>query len=150
MVYPRGNGGRIITFVVIPHCLFHCKYCGLPMLLPHEKLGRPFADPAFRSIDSLSVAVACSHCRHVGMYSLLANSPDRGPRDSVVSLAQNADCEFLRWLGCEEKNCKILLPVFAQWSAATSAGERQADIKTWVWDGLHCLAGHSISKPADL
>jgi len=114
------------------------------MGLPVGKLGNVFGSPALRSIDASSVGVVCPRCKFVGNYSLFENSPDYNPRDQVILVRPVGETAFIKWLKCEVENCKTPLPLFAIWSAATTAEEREADISTWRWEKLHCPQGHKI------
>jgi hypothetical protein len=120
------------------------------MKLPAETLRRKFEDPIFGTMDSLVALAACPHCKRVQTYTY------RASRDAALSvwgpavvepLAAHTRCVAV--LKCEEPSCEIPMPLFGQWSFATTEQDWKDDIATWVWDGLVCPAGHSIRKPAD-
>jgi len=102
----------------------------------------------FRTIGAPAAIVACRQCKQVQIcqYSEPTDA-ERPVLGRVVSQSPRGDTVLCTWLKCDEETCHILLPVFAQWNSATSEEERRGDIATWLWDGLHCPAGHSISAP---
>jgi len=139
----------LIILAMIEHLqyVFSCKHCSWPIRLLAQTLGQPFGNPAHRSIRVDSVGAACSHCRHVANYSLHKNSLDYDPLGRAEVSAPSKETVAVVRLGCVEGSCKTPLEVFAAWSATTTVEERSADIKTWLWDGLHCPQGHEIKAP---
>src|ERR1700683_4373730 len=127
--------------------VFSCKHCHRPIRLLAQTLGQVFGSPAHRHMDADSVGAVCSQCKHVANYSLHKNSLDYDPLGRPEVSAPSKETVAVVELGCGEENCKTPLIVFAAWIATTSAKERSADIKTWLWDGLHCPRGHEIKAP---
>lgn len=127
--------------------VFPCKHCSRPIRLLAQTLGQVFGHPTHRSIDADSVGAVCYRCKRVANYSLHENSPDFDPLGRPEMSAPSRETVAIVRLGCVEGSCKTPLEVFATWNATTTVEERSADIKTWLWDGLHCPQGHAIPVP---
>jgi hypothetical protein len=127
--------------------VFSCKHCDRPIRLLAQTLGHVFQSPALRSIDAGSIAAVCSQCKHVANYSLHKTSPDYRRLDTPELSAPTRETVHLGQLRCAEESCKTPLQLYVAWSATTTAEERSADIKTWLWDGLHCPERHAVSPP---
>jgi hypothetical protein len=127
--------------------VFSCKHCDRPIRLLAQTLGHIFGSQAPRSMNADSVGAVCFHCKHVANYSLHKNSPDYRRLDTPEVSVPTRETVHLGQLRCVEENCKTPLELFVAWSATTTAEERAADVKTWLWDGLHCPEGHTINPP---
>jgi len=117
-------------------------------MLPHKSLGHMFGNEERRTIDAPAAIVVCPYRKQVQtcQYSDTRDA-ERPPLDRAIFLPRSVDTVLVEWLKCGEEACKIPLPLFVQWSPTTTEEERKAEIKTWIWDGLRCPAGHSIPKP---
>jgi uncharacterized Zn-finger protein len=128
--------------------LFHCKTCHKPILLPFETLARTLEDIALQSKDASLVAVACHHCSHVHTYALTNAEPLTDDAKGMEILSnQSGDMEVVATLLCDAQGCDTPLPVFAQWSAATTPAEKQTAAAAWTWADITCQSGHPIRKP---
>lgn len=130
------------------HYYFACPNCPADIWLPSERLGYIFHAPAHRTIDAPALGFPCRRCSYLGTYSLHRDSPFFGKRDGShwSDPAIFGETEFLGWLRCAVGDCKSPLPLFAQWSATTTAEERRANIETWRWENLKCPQEHPIFR----
>jgi len=136
-----------MTAMYLYHHL-HCKDCGLPMMLHAEMIQQLFDGRDESSNDYQAIAVACRLCKSVDTYILSKQITGYNPKDQVyLTESLYADVVFLDRLECEAEGCGIRVPLFADWSPASTAEERTADIGTWQWENLKCPKGHSIPKP---
>ena len=124
------------------HHSVDCKNRGERIWLHHKSLGYVFADPTGHSVLSVSLAFVCPHCKQVR--TLSKKEIREGPQVSVLPDIQTV---FYKWLECEKETCTLRIPLYALWSAETTAMERLADTETWVWVDLTCPDGHPIAKP---
>ena len=118
-------------------------------MLPHKSLGHMFGDPEFRTIDAPAAIVVCPYCKQV-QTCWYPNATEEMPSasDRAILLSHSVDTVLVGWLKCEEEGCRIPLPLFVQWSPTTVEEVREADVKTWIWEGLRCQRGHAIPKPS--
>jgi len=131
------------------HCVFRCQRCPSTIMIPHKTLGYMFGSPEPRTIDAPAAILVCPYCKQVQTCRYLeAKDGEPLPLDRAVGLPHSVDWVLVIWLQCATEGCTPPLPLFAQWGSETTSEEvREADIKTWVWDGLRCPAGHSIAQP---
>ena len=119
-----------------------CVRCEARIQLPLEMLAHITPVPTIDKIESPSVAFPCPRCKQVQTLSkegfVAGQMLVKSPSDETV---------FLDWLQCEQEGCKVLTPLYAQWSLDTTVAEREADTEVWEWDGLQCPQGHAIRKP---
>jgi hypothetical protein len=127
---------------------FQCRTCASPIVLPAQKIGNMFGGLLHRSIDAQFLAFPCSFCKHVEGYSLHPGSPYNDER-YMTSLLDPPEVETasLDWLRCVDGDCRSRVPLFAQWTVASTAEERLAYIATWEWEHLRCPEGHEIHIP---
>lgn len=130
---------------------FHCENekCRLPILLPADVLRQPFLNPDESPNDTFAIGLACPYCKHLHRY-FLHPQLDRNPLgQAFVAEIPDKEAVLVDTLSCEESGCEFQLPIFAQWSIATSAGWRKADTRTWHWENLLCPEGHEVRKPSE-
>lgn len=133
---------------MVVHHRLHCKYCGLPILLPADTLEQPFSDLDALPNGSLAIGVVCHRCKSLETYFLHAKHPKFGARDGAMVLeTRSGDAVLVGILECEEESCESRLPLFAYWNPASNEEERKADISIWRWGRLLCPEGHAILKP---
>ena len=142
------NSERMLYNFTTLHCLFRCQHCALTIWLPHKSLGHMFGNQELRTIHAPAAIVVCPYCKQVQTCRYQeATDAEHLASDRAVYLPHSVDTVLAGWLQCEKEECRTPLPLFVQWSETTTEEEREADIKTWVWDGLRCPAGHSIAQP---
>lgn len=129
------------------HCRFYCKWCESPILMPHDKLGLPFAGPFLRKMEARSVATVCSACNHVGGFSLFRGAYGYDTRNNLVTEPPVGQTVLLDWLKCEEPTCSFPLPLFVT-AEEKLTGERAKELAgSWLWGELTCTSGHRIKAP---
>jgi len=129
------------------HCRFICKWCESPILLPHDKLGLPFASPFLRKVEARAIATVCSACNHVGGFSLFRGTPGYDTRNNLVMTQPVGQTILLDWLQCEEPTCSFALPLFIS-TEEELTGERAKDLAaSWLWGELSCASTHRVKAP---
>jgi hypothetical protein len=127
------------------HYALRCE-CAADILLPLEAVGQWFASQQGKSKDIEPIVVVCDRCKRVRNYDLTRKSPNP-PFGPLVSVPVVSEWAYLGWVECEDKSCKIHLPIFARLNQAISPEQRERESLDWIWDGVRCLAGHTIPKP---
>src|SRR5258708_5369289 len=87
------------------HCRFYCRWCESTIMLPHDKLGNPFASPYLRKIEVPPIATVCSSCNHVAGFSLFRGCYGYDTRYGLVSAQLAGNTVLVDWLRCNEKTC---------------------------------------------
>lgn len=131
----------------LPHCCFYCSWCGEPILLPHDRIGSPFGNPAARKVDARSIATVCANCKHIGSYTMFRGCRGFDTRHKIVLAISSGTTVLLNWLKCVEKTCVARVPLFARFDK--DPAEDGAQVTEWLWDELTCAVGHRI-KPIPL
>jgi hypothetical protein len=129
------------------HCRFYCRWCESTIMLPHDKLGNPFANPYLRKIEVRAIATVCASCNHVAGFSLFRGCYGYDTRYGLVSAQLAGNTVLVDWLRCNEKTCIFPLPLFVT-SNEELTGEMAKELaRDWLWDGLTCTSGHPIVPP---
>jgi hypothetical protein len=129
------------------HCRFNCRWCESTILLPHDNLGSPFANPYLRKIEVRAIASVCATCSHVAGFSLLRGCYGYDTRYGLVPAQLAGTTVLVDWLRCNEKTCVFPLPLFVT-STEPLTGERAKELaRDWFWDDLTCTSGHRIVRP---
>jgi len=126
----------------LPHCCFYCRWCGEPILLPHDRIGLPFGNPDARKIEARSIATVCSKCKHIGNYTMFRGSRGFDTRHKIVLARSSGTTMLLNWLQCEEKTCAARVPLFVRFEQDPQ--DEAAQVSEWLWDELTCALGHRI------
>lgn len=129
------------------HCRFFCRWCDSVILVPHEGIGQPFANPYLRKIEARAIATACDSCSHVAPFSLFRGSPGYDTRHTLIPAEPQGDVVLLDWLKCEESTCSFPLPLFVMPRAPLSVDTVREMALQWHWEELTCAAGHRILAP---
>jgi hypothetical protein len=129
------------------HCSFCCRWCGAQILLPHQSLGFPFANPVIRRIEARSIAAVCGSCNKVSNYSLFRGCPGYDTRYKLTEAQAEGKTFLADWLRCDEASCSFSLPLFLT-SGDEVSGEKAQEIGgNWNWEELTCQSGHSVHPP---
>jgi hypothetical protein len=128
----------------VPHCCFVCEWCGVPILLPNDRIGSPFGNPDVRKIDVRSIATVCLNCKHIGNYSMFRGCHGYDTRHKIVHTPSSGTTALLNWLHCVESTCTARVPLFAKLDS--DEAENPAVAAQWLWDGLTCASGHRIKQ----
>ncbi len=138
---------RPVTRAVTPHCRFVCRWCESILLLPHERIGMPFAAPYLRKVEARSIASVCDSCGHVSTFSLFRGSIGYDTRHNQVPAQPPAETILLDWLKCQESSCPFPLPLFVTREQPLSLDEARELASQWDWADLTCASGHRILAP---
>jgi hypothetical protein len=131
----------------IPHCCFYCPRCAMPILLPHDSLGLPFAGPLVRRIEARSIGTVCPGCNRAGVYSLFHGCPGYNTRHKFVAAPPTGRTVLLDWLRCEEHTCGFPLPFFATIQEDCDDETLKGSAAGWNWDEVTCTSGHEVKAP---
>jgi hypothetical protein len=134
---------------VTSHCCFFCHECGSPILLPHDLMGSPFAQPSLRRIEVRTVATVCMSCNNVGCYSLFRGCPGYDTRHKLMPAPAAGTTLLLDWLQCDASGCPFRVPLFANFDSDLSDQDKARLTENWSWHDLQCFSGHRIRR-ADL
>lgn len=129
------------------HCRFFCRWCDSVILLPHERIGQPFASPFLRKIEVRAIATVCDSCSHVAPFSLFRGGPGFDTRHNLVPAEPQDEIVLVDWLKCEESTCSFPLPLFVLQRQPPSVETEKELALHWHWDELCCAAGHPILAP---
>jgi hypothetical protein len=143
----RANAPQVVVRPTVPHCCFYCKWCGSPILMPHESIGSPFGNPSVRRIQVRTIAAACETCNHIDCYSLFRACRGYDTRHKMVNVPSNGNTELLSWLQCDEPTCTFKVPLFVTLQGSLSEVEVNILTKCWLWEQITCVSGHPI-RPA--
>lgn len=131
----------------IQHCKLYCRWCNTAILLPHERLGMTFAQPALRKLEARTIASVCSHCGHVSTLSMFRGLPGFDTRNTLVTAEPDGDTVLVDWLKCDEPTCSFALPLFVR-TDEWLTGDRAKELASkWDWHELTCAAGHKVQSP---
>ena len=128
------------------HYMLACPSCRHAIQLPLETLATAFGPEEARTRDSEPVAAVCNYCKQARNYDLAVRRTNPG-WVPLVGLDPSSMWRNVGWLRCEDEACELRLPLFAPVNRYISTEERIEAAKAWMWDGLHCPAGHPIQKP---
>jgi hypothetical protein len=131
----------------MPHYCFYCTWCGVPIMLPTDRIGSPFGNPDSRKIEAQTVATVCLHCHHIANYSMFRGCRGYDTRHRITHTQLSGETVLLNWLRCTEPLCQSRLPIFATIDPERRADENDAVL--WIWDGLTCSLGHEV-RPTPL
>ncbi|GEM_PF-1258966 len=129
------------------HCRFFCRWCDSVILLPHDRIGQPFASPFLRRIEARAIATVCDSCSHVAAFSLFRGSPGYDTRHSLMPAEPQGEIVLVDWLKCEESTCSYPMPLFVTPREPLSVDSVKALAQRWNWDELTCASGHCILAP---
>jgi hypothetical protein len=144
----RANIPQVVARPTVSHCCFYCKWCGSPILLPHDRIGSPFGNPSVRRIEVRSIAAVCDACNHVDCYSMFRACRGYDTRHKMVNVPLTGNTELLGWLQCEEPTCTFKVPLFVTLQGSLSEEEVKMLTKCWFWEQVTCVSGHPIQPAA--
>jgi hypothetical protein len=117
--------------------------CGVNNWLD-EKILRHIAGGAAVDTDQFpAVAFPCPHCKQ--MQTLLRQKFVPSEREPMF---HGAESQFSTWIKCAVSGCSVVMPLYLLRPSGTTDAEREAEAKSWIWDGLKCPAGHPIAAIA--
>ena len=128
----------------VPHCCFHCQWCGEQILLPNDRIGAPFGNPTARKIEVRSIATVCLRCKHIGNYSMFRGCRGFDTRHKIVNAPNEGKTSLLNWLQCIESTCPAKVPLFL--NVTGDSAEMAEEAAGWFWEGMTCALGHRINK----
>ena len=131
---------------VTSHCCFMCQSCASPILLPHDQMGLPFANPSVRRIEVRTVAAVCGSCRHIANYSLFRGCPGFDTRHKLMPAPTAGTTLLVEWLQCDASGCPYKVPLFANFDSDLFHQDGVTLTANWVWQNLKCIAGHRIHR----
>lgn len=144
----HANAPQIVVRPAVPHCCFYCKWCGSPILLPHDRMGSPFGNPSIRRIEVRTIAAVCDTCLHVDCYSMFRACRGYDTRHKMVNVPMTGNTELLGWLQCDEPTCIFKVPLFVTLQGSLSEDELKILTKCWLWEQVTCVTGHPIRHAA--
>ena len=133
---------------VTSHCCFVCRWCGSPILLPHDRMGLPFANPSVRRIEVRTIATVCGSCHLVGNFSLFRGCPGFDTRHKLVPAPVAGTTLLVEWLKCDAPGCPFQVPLFVNFESGLSEDDKTRLSAKWIWQTLKCMSGHSIRRTA--
>lgn len=128
------------------HCCFFCQWCNSPILLPHDQMGLPFAQPSLRRIEVRTIASVCKSCNQVGNYSLFRGCPGFDTRHKLTPAPASGKTILVEWLECDAAGCPFQVPLFVNFDSDLSAEDAAKFVASWVWNDLVCISGHRIRR----
>src|SRR5258708_7076016 len=88
---------------------------------------------------------ACPGCKHLANVSV----PDETKAFECPDNTQHPDgtISYLVMLGCDQKNCRLQITIFAPMEPGTSSDQANARTTEWIYDDLTCQKGHLVAQP---
>jgi hypothetical protein len=133
---------------VTSHCCFYCQTCGSPILLPHDQMGLPFAQPSLRRIEVRTIATVCTSCNHISNHSLFRGCPGYDTRNKLMPAPTSGRTVLALWLQCDGSDCPFRVPLFVNLDSDLSNESYAGLVANWIWDDLTCIAGHNLRRAA--
>jgi hypothetical protein len=137
---------RKAVAAVTLHCCFFCQCCNSPILLPHDQIGLPFAQPSLRRIEVRTIASVCKSCNQVGTYSLFRGCPGFDTRHKITPAPAAGKTILVEWLECDAAGCPFQVPLFVNFDSDLSPEDAAKFVASWVWNDLVCISGHRIRR----
>jgi hypothetical protein len=128
-----------------PYYWYRCSNlrCRMPTVLPEGMLGLQTGYLPGQAIEEETLAVACSHCNCVCIFTPIGN---RAPIPEQV-LAKLPHMYYAKlWLRCGHPDCKSLTRLLVHATRGASIEDVKAIIADRKVVGVHCGFGHPIHK----